>query len=85
MLVIIVRILLKKKVMCYVMLEKTSSTSVPSFSRTNCKVGMFLLCVFVHSFLSMAGVRRVWEDEEQMDNTTNGRNTVIWSTAIEWI
>jgi len=33
----------------------------------------------------MAGVRRVWEDEEQMDNTTNGRNTVIWSTAIEWI
>lgn len=85
MLVVIVMILLKKKVMCYVMLEKTSNTSVPSFSRTNCKVGMFLLCVFVHSFLSMAGVRRVWEDKEQMDNTTYCKNTVIWSTTIEWI
>lgn len=33
----------------------------------------------------MASVRRVWEDKEQMNNTTNCKNTVIWSTIIEWI
>lgn len=44
---------------------------------------MFLWCVFIHPFLSMDDVRRVFEDEEQTDNITNCENTSILSRTIE--